>query len=87
MMVQSAIVGPAVKPAPWFDVTVNSDQAFCLHSNLACYNTTMIWKPRTFFAVAVAGWVSRQQQEVIAYLREENRILLTIEQKRRNTTG
>jgi len=53
----------------------------------------MIWKPWTFFAVAVAGWMSQQQQEVIAYLREENRILreklgpkrilLSIEQKRR----
>ncbi len=55
------------------------------------YNTTMIWKPWTLFTVAVAGWMSRQQQEVIAYLREENkilreklgqkRILLSIEQK------
>ncbi len=52
----------------------------------------MIWKPWTLFAVAVAGWMSQQQQEVIAYLREENRILreklgrkrilLSIEQKR-----
>ncbi len=43
--------------------------------------------------MAVAGWMSRQQQDVIAYLREENkilreklgrkRILLSIEQKRR----
>jgi hypothetical protein len=43
--------------------------------------------------VALAGWMSRQQQEVIAYLREENRILreklsrkrilLSTEQKRR----
>ena len=32
----------------------------------------MIWKPWTLFTVAVAGWMSRQQQEVIAYLREEN---------------
>jgi len=56
----------------------------------------MIWKPWTFFAVAVAGWMSQQQQEVIAYLREENkilreklgrkRILLSIEQKRRLAT-
>ena len=52
----------------------------------------MICKLWTLFTVAVAGWMSRQQQEVIAYLREENRILreklgrkrilLSIEQKR-----
>jgi len=35
----------------------------------------MIWKPWTLFTVAVAGWMSQQQQEVIAYLREENKIL------------
>jgi len=28
----------------------------------------MKWKPWTFFAVAVAGWMNRQQQEVISYL-------------------
>jgi hypothetical protein len=56
----------------------------------------MIWKPWTLFTVAVAGWMSQQQQDVIAYLREENkilreklgrkRILLSIEQKRRLAT-
>ena len=56
----------------------------------------MIWKPWTLFTVAVAGWMGRQQQEVIVYLREENRILreklgrkrilLSIEQKRRLAT-
>jgi hypothetical protein len=35
----------------------------------------MIWKPLTFFAVALAGWMNRQQQEVIEYLRTENRVL------------
>ncbi|GAH79338.1 unnamed protein product [marine sediment metagenome] len=55
----------------------------------------MIWKPWTLFTVAVAGWMS-QQQEVIAYLHEENeilwqkfgrkRMLLSIEQKRRLAT-
>ena len=35
----------------------------------------MTWKPWTFFAVALVGWMNRQQQEVIEYLREENRIL------------
>ncbi len=56
----------------------------------------MIWKPWTLFTMAVAEWMSQQQQEVIAYLREENqilrekfrrkRILLSIEQKRRLAT-
>ena len=57
----------------------------------------MIWKPWTFFAVAIAGWMNRQQQEVISYLREENRILreklghkriiLNLAQKRRLATA
>src|ERR1043165_9156579 len=46
-----------------------------------------------FLLVALAGWMNRQQQEVIEYLKEENRVLreklgpgrieLTIAQKRR----
>ena len=35
----------------------------------------MTWKPLTFFAVALAGWMNRQQQDVIEFLREENRVL------------
>jgi putative transposase len=35
----------------------------------------MIWKPWTFFMVALAGWMNRQQQEAIAYLKVENCIL------------
>jgi len=35
----------------------------------------MIWTPWHFFVVAVAGWMNRQQQEVIEYLTEENRVL------------
>ena len=35
----------------------------------------MTFKPWTFFAVALAGWMNRQQQDLIAYLRVENRIL------------
>ena len=35
----------------------------------------MTFKPWTFFAVVLAGWMSRQQQDVIAYLTVENRIL------------
>ncbi len=51
------------------------------------------WTPWRFFLVAIAGWMNRQQQEAIAYLKEENRILreklgqkrilLTVSQKRR----
>jgi hypothetical protein len=29
----------------------------------------MIWKPWTFFMVAIAGWMNRQQQEAMEYLR------------------
>jgi putative transposase len=53
-------------------------------------------KPWTFFLAAVAGWMNRRQQEVIEYLKEENRvlrehvgrkrILLNDEQKRRLAT-
>ncbi len=35
----------------------------------------MNWKPWTFFMVALAGWMICQQQQVIEYLRTENRIL------------
>ncbi len=35
----------------------------------------MTWKPWHFFTVAIAGWMNRQQQAVIEYLQEENRIL------------
>jgi hypothetical protein len=35
----------------------------------------MSFKPLTFFAVALAGWMNRQQQDVIAYLKTENWIL------------
>ena len=35
----------------------------------------MTWTPWHFIIVAIAGWMNRQQQEVIAYLQEENRIL------------
>ena len=30
------------------------------------------WQP---LLVALAGWINRQQQDVIAYIQEENRIL------------
>lgn len=42
---------------------------------LHVYPPAMFWKPWSFFMVAIAGWMNRQQQEVIAYLMEENRIL------------
>ncbi len=35
----------------------------------------MTFKPWTFFTLAIAGWMNRQQQDVIAYLRVENQIL------------
>jgi len=50
-----------------------------------------------FLVFIVAGWLSRQQQDLIDYLREENRILreqlgsrrlrLTDEQRRRKRIG
>ncbi len=53
----------------------------------------MTWTPWQFFLVAIAGWMNRQQQEAISYLRTENRILreklgqkrilLNVSQKRR----
>ena len=56
----------------------------------------MIYKPWQFLLVALAGWMNRQQQHVIEYLREENRILreklggkrvlLNVAQKRRLAT-
>ena len=56
----------------------------------------MIWKPHTFFLVAIAGWMNRRQQDVIEYLKEENkilreklggkRLLLNVQQKRRLAT-
>ena len=35
----------------------------------------MTLKPWTFLIVAIAGWMNRQQQDVIEFLREENRVL------------
>jgi hypothetical protein len=35
----------------------------------------MTWKPLTFFALALAGWMNRRQQEAIEHLTVENRIL------------
>jgi transposase InsO family protein len=53
----------------------------------------MTWKPWYIFTVAIAGWMNRQQQDAIEYLRTENRILreklghrriiLDVSQKRR----
>jgi hypothetical protein len=34
----------------------------------------MTIRPWTLSAVAIAGWMNRQQQEVISHLREEHRI-------------
>lgn len=35
----------------------------------------MTFKPWTFITVAIAGWMNRQQQQAIQYLRTENKIL------------
>jgi hypothetical protein len=35
----------------------------------------MIFLPWQFLLLAVSGWLNRHQQDVIAYLTEENRIL------------
>jgi hypothetical protein len=35
----------------------------------------MTFKPLTFIAVTIAGWMNRQQQQVIEYLRTENQVL------------
>jgi hypothetical protein len=57
----------------------------------------MLRKPWTFFMVALAGWMNRQQQDAISYLRVENqilreklgqkRIILNESQKRRLATA
>jgi len=57
----------------------------------------MTFTPWTFITVAIAGWMNRQQQAVIEYLRTENqvlrekldtkRILLNDSQKRRLATA
>ena len=36
---------------------------------VVCYNPTMIWKPCTFFVVAIAGQMNPRQQDVIEYLK------------------
>jgi hypothetical protein len=36
---------------------------------------TFILQPFQFYFVILAGWVDRQQQEAIEYLRAENRVL------------
>ena len=35
----------------------------------------MTWKPWQFLTVAIAGWMNRQQQDALSYLKTENRIL------------
>jgi putative transposase len=35
----------------------------------------MTWTPWHFLVVAISGWMNRERQQVIDYLREENRIL------------
>jgi len=35
----------------------------------------MVFQTWQFILVALAGWLNRQQQDVVAYLAEENRVL------------
>jgi hypothetical protein len=35
--------------------------------------SSMAWTPWHFLVVAISGWMNREQQQVIDYLREENR--------------
>ena len=37
--------------------------------------SSMTWAPWHFLVVAISGWMNREQQQVIDYLREENRIV------------
>jgi hypothetical protein len=41
----------------------------------ACYPMNSLPPPFVFFVLLVSGWVNRQQQAVIDYLLEENRVL------------
>ena len=38
-------------------------------------NLIFIFQPSQFYFVILAGWVNRQQQEIIEYLRIENQVL------------
>jgi len=35
----------------------------------------MVFQTWQFIVVALAGWLNRQQQDIVAYLQEENRVL------------
>jgi len=35
----------------------------------------MVFQTWQFIVVALAGWLNRQQQDIVAYLAEENRVL------------
>jgi len=35
----------------------------------------MVFQTWQFILVALAGWLNQQQQDIVAYLREENRVL------------
>jgi len=35
----------------------------------------MTWTPWHFLVVAISGWMNREQQQVIDYLRTENQVL------------
>ena len=64
------------RPYAWGNLNVvSSVVACCLFRGTSLSSSPMTWTPWRFFLVAIAGWMNRQQQEAIAYLRTENRIL------------
>ena len=61
---------PAILSCP-----ASGASAFRFPSVAVTLPSLVTFKPRTFFLVAIAGWTNRQQQDAIAHLRTENRIL------------
>src|ERR1700738_752940 len=49
----------------------------------ACFPMNSLPPPFAFFVLLVSGWVNRQQQAVIDYLLEENRVLRAVHRTRR----
>ena len=48
-----------------------------------CYNPAMILTPWHILLIAIAGWMNREQAEVIEYLKEENRVFRELLGKKR----
>ena len=47
---------------------------------------SFILQPWQLFVAIIAGWIHRQQQEAIEYLRTENRVLIEPAQERKRQT-